>query len=300
MFKKIMIPLDGSALAENALEPGLALAERSGADVVLLRVPVYWEVPAAAATYEFLRPEQTRERIYERAERYLRSIRQVKHDLSIPLQLQVAEGDVAGTIVDTAAASGIDLIVMSTHGRTGLRRWLLGSVTEKVLRSAPCPVLAVRSNAIPVHVLIPLDGSEAAERVLEPALAIARSGASRVTLLRVLEPPEHEIAVPGMSSEAAYWLRDELQSISCQEAESYLQHVVATYQQANEEIEAAVVTGAIPEAILDFAERGDVDLIAMSTHGQSAQARWAYGSVTERVVHGATCAVLVAPVTTSS
>jgi nucleotide-binding universal stress UspA family protein len=295
MFNKILVPLDGSTLAENALKPGLALAERTGAEVMLLRVPVYREIPAAAAAaFDFLRPEQSREEIYNRAERYLKSVRQVRVGSAVPLRLQVVDGDPAGTIVDLAADAAVDLIVMSTHGRTGLGRWLLGSVTEKVLRSAPCPLMIVQEAVIPTKILIALDGSEMAEHALAPALAVARAFAGQVTLLRVLEPLDmDDVPLVDLPRETGRQLEAEVQTLAHREAESYLEDVVARYPQAGATIDAAVVSGLAPEAILDFAAQAAVDLIAMCTHGQSAQARWAYGSVTEKVVHSTRCATLV-------
>jgi nucleotide-binding universal stress UspA family protein len=299
MFKKILIPLDGSSQAENALRPGLWLAQQSGAEVILLRAPVYKEAPSkAAAVFDFLRPELTREETRLQAERYLKSVRQMQMGGDTPLRLLVQGADAAAAIVDVAAAEGVDLIVMSTHGRTGLRRWLLGSVTEKVVRAADRPLLVVRSAAIPTKIVITLDGSPLAERALAPALALARCWQTAVTLLRVIEPADDaELPTPGLPPDKATAVREKVLALARQEAQEYLRDAAAAQQppQATEALETAAAPGLIAETILDYAQQNGIDLIALSSHGQHPEARWAYGSVAEKLIHGSDGAVLIIP-----
>jgi len=297
MFKKILIPLDGSAQAENALGPGLSLAAAVGAEVILLRVPVHKEAPSmAAAVFDFLRPELTREEVRLQAERYLKSVRQMQMGVDVPLKLLVQGENAASTIVDVAAAEEADLIVISTHGRTGLKRWFLGSVTEKVVRTADRPLLVVRSAAIPRKTMITLDGSATAEQALQPGLALAHYWQTAVTLLRVVEPlDDSDLPTPDLPPQEAAAVRDQLLALAQQEAEAYLQAVVAQQQQANGILETAVVPGIIAEAILDYAKNNSVGLIALTSHGHHPEARWAYGSVAEKVIHGSTGTVLIIP-----
>jgi nucleotide-binding universal stress UspA family protein len=297
MFKKILIPLDGSAQAENALGPGLSLAAAAGAEVVLLRVPVHRETPAkAAAIFDFLRPELTRQELRLQAERYLKSVLQMQMGSKVALRLLVQGEEAAGAIIDVAAAEAVDLIVMSTHGRTGLKRWFLGSVTEKVVRTTDRPLLVVRSAAIPTNCLIPLDGSATAEQALAPGLALAHYWQTAVTLLRVVEPiDDSELPTPDLPPQEAAAVRDKLLALTREEAEAYL-HAVATQQQpANGALATAVAPGLIAETILDYAKNSGVDLIALTSHGQHPGARWAYGSVAEKVIHGAAGAVCIIP-----
>jgi nucleotide-binding universal stress UspA family protein len=169
---------------------------------------------------------------------------------------------------------------------------MLGSVTERVLRQAPCPVLVVRETKPFQHVLITLDGSELSEQALEPGLEVARCFGSRVTLFQV--EPSVEIApqfvaelesVEGGLSDKA---RDDFY------LETYLQRVSQRFQPTmDQEIEFASARGPVAPAILDFIESHDVDLLAMTTHGRSGLKRWVYGSVTEKVLRVADCGLLV-------
>ncbi len=145
MFKKILVPLDGSPLSEGALLPALEMARRFEARVVLFRTSVLPEhlmvspVPVSPATYAEI--EQS---ILDTTRDYLDDMKARHLDAGVPIQTANASGEAAKEILDFAQAQGIDLIVMSTHGRSGFQRWLFGSVAEKVMRHAPCPVLAVR------------------------------------------------------------------------------------------------------------------------------------------------------------
>lgn len=304
MFKKILIPLDGSSQAEQALRPGISLAKQSGAEVILLRVPVYKEAPsAAAAVFDFLRPERTREETRLQAERYLKSVQQMQMGSDTPLRLLVRGADAAATIVDVAAEEGVDLIVMSTHGRTGLKRWLLGSVTEKVVRAADRTLLVVRSADIPRKIAITLDGSPLAERALAPGLALARYWQTPVTLLHVIEPAdETELPMPGLPLDEATAARAKALDLARQEAQEYLRGVAVAQQpqQVTEALETAVASGLISETILDYAQENEIDLIALSSHGQHPEARWAYGSVAEKLIHGSDGAVLIIPAVLSN
>lgn len=283
MFEKILVPLDGSQLAESALPVAYELI--GGGSVTLLRVPVYKEPPPALkwlAKSEDKRAEEM-ETARLAAARYLKSIRQYSMDVKVKLELKVIEGDAASVIVDTANAAEVDLIVMSTHGRTGFKRWMLGSVTEKVLRSAIQPVLAIREAEQPRKILIPLDGSELAEEALAMGMKLGRAFQAAVTLLHVREPlTEDEAAEEEAGS-------DERQAIS-----QYLQG--AAERAGDGAVDTAVLRGHPAQEIVNFIERNAIDLVVMSSHGSAGQQRWTYGSVTEKVLHGADAALcLVRP-----
>jgi len=145
MFHKILVPLDGSPLSEGALAPALEVARRFEARVVLFRTSVLPEhlmvspVPVSPATYAEI--EQS---ILDTTRDYLDDMKARHLEAGVPIQTANASGEAAKEILDFAQSQGIDLIVMSTHGRSGFQRWLFGSVAEKVMRHAPCPVLAVR------------------------------------------------------------------------------------------------------------------------------------------------------------
>ncbi len=145
MFDKILVPLDGSPLSEGALPPALEVARRFEARVILFRTSVLPEhlmvspVPVSPATYTEI--EQS---ILDTTRDYLNEMKARHQDAGVPIETANSSGEAAKEILDFAKSQGVDLIVMSTHGRSGFQRWLFGSVAEKVMRHAPCPVLAVR------------------------------------------------------------------------------------------------------------------------------------------------------------
>jgi nucleotide-binding universal stress UspA family protein len=293
MFHKILVPLDGSELAERALEPALALAQAAGSEIILLNVPVleHMLVPAPAG-YGLLLPEQSVELSRIEAYNYLQSIRQSWSHPDIKVTAKVIEGDEAGVIVDTADDLEVDLIVMSTHGRTGLTRWVLGSITERVLHSAPCPVLVVRSADPLTRVLITLDGSELAEKAIEPGLELARCLGSQVTLLRVVPDMDFDASDASYLDDVEDGLSRRLQEEAELDGESYLDHVVDRHN-GPLPTRTALWIGSPAQSILDYAELHDTNLIVMATHGRTGLGRWVYGSVTEKILRSGRYSMLV-------
>ncbi len=140
MYRRILVPLDGSELAETAIPHAELLASATRAELELIRVTLLRFLQAPGGHGHVVQEEGDR----EEAEGYLREWQQRLNDRGIRVSHQVRGGNVAEEIVGYAAATRADLIVMSTHGRTGARLWAYGSVAEKVLRAAPCSVLVVR------------------------------------------------------------------------------------------------------------------------------------------------------------
>ena len=295
MSQKILVPLDGSELAEQALEPALKLAEKGHGTLLLLSVPYLKHLFVhEVAGYGLLWPEQSMTHTHQELSAYLQGL-QEKHAPANPNWLtQIVEGDEASVIVDTAVSQNVDLIVMSTHGRSGLSHWYFGSVTEKVLQSAPCPVLVLRETRPFRHILITLDGSRLSERALAPGLALANSFDASVTLLRVEEPEEldpvfmsdldaHE---PGLGSQAydAFYYR----------TENYLAEVAERHQPlCRQPLRQLVMTGSAAQEILATIENSDVDVVVMATHGRTGLRRWVFGSVREKVMRHVRGAVLI-------
>jgi nucleotide-binding universal stress UspA family protein len=168
MFKKILIPLDGSEIAERALMVAKTLVQDVDSELLLLSVTIPHQIVAEQSGVSVLYLEQAMDKSRQELSEYLQTVQRTVADLHCTVHVVVKEGDPASAIVDTAAEEGMDLIVMSTHGRSGFTRWMMGSVTTKVLHEAACPVLSVRSAEPISRILITLDGSELAEQALEP------------------------------------------------------------------------------------------------------------------------------------
>ena len=292
MFKTILVPLDGSTLAEQALEPANQIARQNKAEIVLVRVPQMEAAYATAASpYDVISLEPADGRTIAEARDYLKTIQSRQATRGVPVRAVVAEGDTAGAIVDVASQIHADLIAMSSHGYSGLTRWLLGSVAEKVLRAATCPVLVVRSHRVVRQVVITLDGSELSTRVLEPALATAAGLGASVTLLRVV--PEYRVAELNELDQFEVGLGPRLVGEMRDEAEVYLHNVIERVQKQGLQVNCEVCTGSPANAILEYAESHAIDLIAMATHGRSGLQRWVYGSVTEKVLRAGGFSMLV-------
>jgi len=296
MLNKILIPLDGSQLAERALVPGLELAQRAEASLLILRslVAQQFLVPDAyiLGGYSTIWPEQSLEAARKDATRYLKSIQERVTSTGGLVQVEIQEGEAAEIIVQKARSAAADLIVMSSHGYSGLARWMLGSVAERVLHAAACPVLVVRSSQPIHHLLIPLDGSKLSEQVLRPALELAELLQCKATLIRAIRPITTAEVEDLENYERGFGrsFEEELHY----SAADYLRSVVKAYDHKSLEIQTIVMHGSPAQSILDYAELHDVDVIAMSTHGRTGLQRWVYGSVTEKILHTAgACSMLV-------
>jgi nucleotide-binding universal stress UspA family protein len=296
MLNKILIPLDGSDLAEQALTPALQLAQRVEASVVLMRslepdrivvTDIY-----ALGNLSNVRPNQSVETARKSAEAYLKLVSEQKVPAGVMTRTEVREGDPAAMIVETAHATAAGLIAMSSHGYSGVTRWVMGSVAERVLHESPCPVLIVRSPKPIRHILIPLDGSSLSEQVLPTATEIAKHLQCKVTLLRAIQPAS-SVDLESLEKIERGLGRSYQEEIH-QGTQDYLQPFAEKYRPHLPAVDTIVMHGPTAQGILDYAALHDVDLIAMSTHGRTGFQRWVYGSVTEKVLHAASdCSMLV-------
>lgn len=293
MFTKILVPLDGSMLAERALEPALTLAQQqANSELILLRVPVARQlVVTGRAGYGFLLPHQSVEFNEKESRTYLDKLVKSHTRPDLTLRPIIQRGDEAGIIVDTAEDEEVDLIIMSTHGYSGMTRWTLGSVTERVLHNAPCPVMILRNEQPITQIVLLLDGSELAEQALAPGLALADALGAKVTLLRVVDPVQVE------TEKMAQLVRAEGRSPDAaglpETAGSYLTRIRRSQHTADLTINTALLDGPPAEIILDYVATKGIDLVAMATHGHTGLRRWVYGSTTDKVLRSGLCNMLI-------
>lgn len=296
MFKKILLPLDGSELAERAIEPALMLAKQVNGKVILLQAPVMDLVVShpVAGGYGVLLPEQSSEQAFEEANDYLDHVQSRNRHPEVTLVKLVLEGDPASLIVDTAVSEKADLIVMSTHGRSGLDRFIMGSVTEKVLQKAPCPVLALRTGDPIRNILITLDGSAMAETAVQPGLDLARGLGAHTTILRVdnqesyldqRELDEINRLEPGLAEQVMEGFYSRIPD--------YVRRIVEEYEQDEGEIDTAIAEGDPADYILRVAADKNADVLVMATHGRTGLRRWLYGSITHKIMRAANRSMLI-------
>ena len=287
MFKKILVPLDGSKLAEQALPTALKLATAVDGEIILMRVPQYHEMIAMAPVGGEIPPFALSGDDSHEAEVYLNEVALFNQRDNVHFTTRLGEGDSAGAIVDIAAAEEVDLIVMSTHGRTGLARWAMGSVAEKVLRAATMPVVILRDDQPIEQILVALDGSDLAATALEPALQLAQALEAKVTLLRVqsYESYANRLEIDEYMR-FEYGLDKNLEDLTRERIRWYMEDMLDKQAHLGVPLQYAIVMGFAADEILAYAEKEGLDLIVMSTHGRTGLRRWVYGSVTEKVLRG--------------
>jgi nucleotide-binding universal stress UspA family protein len=302
IFQTIMVPLDGSQLAETAIPMAVTLSRVTGAEMVLLRVleemrPIYdaecreviWVDPANPRL-ELLAPENLEP-----------TVTRLAH-AGLSAQAVIRLGDPRTEIIDEAEHHPAPVIVMASQGRGGLSRLLLGSVATRVLQAAPCPVLIVRARATGQEpgtvalksIAVPLDGSALAEQALEIAAPLARAAGATLHLVRVAEtyyeivspPPEvftQPIAKPTLE------MFERLEN----EAEEYLAATAERLEQQSIPVTWEVLSGDPGKELLDYAERERPDLMVITTHGRGGLSRWFYGSIADKLVTASDVPVLL-------
>ena len=301
-FRHILVPLDGSELAEKALKSAAqiaaAMAQRAGEEqpvrLVLLRVAS----PMAILAADPLLYDEMIHMGVDEAQAYLNLAATTLAVAPAVIETVVVTGSPADAIVHYAEDNDVDLIVMSSHGRTGSSRWVYGSVAEKVMHHAPCATAIIRAHvAVEIFqnhkLLVPLDGSELAERALGPALALAGAVHANVVLLRVVAG--HELLAESMTP-AGEHIEEALNAAGAQEraeAEAYLQRVYSAHENQHLFFDVQSTGGDVADAIVSYADAQHVDLIVMSSHGRSGIGRWLHGSVAEKVLRGANCATVI-------
>jgi nucleotide-binding universal stress UspA family protein len=298
METRILVPLDGSRLSEQSLPYAMTLSQRLPAELVLFSAVAIPSDVLEALAKAALAPEPLFEELEIEAGEYLEAVTHHLSKADLNVSHVVLRSRAAEAIVEYAEQADIQLIVMASHGLGGLERWMHGSVAEKVLQSASVPVLLVRAKegitqklleARPCRrVLVPLDGSKLAEQVLPTIIPIAAALGCEVTLLRVLV-----VDTSGPFTGRWYLPQNSSFETADQDARSYLERLASHVERQGVRVSTATQLGPVAKSIVDYAEGHDVDLIAMCTHGRTGIARWALGSVADRVLRAGDKPVLL-------
>lgn len=297
MYNRMLVPLDGSKTAEKVLPYARYIAGKFKIPVELLAVIDIAEM-ASHITAEKARHLDTFVEDGVRASTsYLRAVADTFPGDKV--KCSVEKGRAEDVIIEKSDADGSTLIAMATHGRSGLNRFLLGSVAEKVLRGSGAPLLLIRAleeskaagEAAIKSLIVPLDGSEVAERVLPTVIALAKNLDLEVVLFRAYHIPYNAYA----GDDGLYAVNyEELIAGVRDEANEYLDKKVAEIKNAGiAKVTAVSKEGFAGDEIIALGRKTDDDLIAMSSHGRSGVRRWVLGSVTENVVRHCGDPVLV-------
>lgn len=305
MFRRILVPLDGSYRAEQAIPVAARLARANGGVVSLLQVITHSIDASGYMVQTPMLTERAIEDDFAAANEYLKIIAGSSELRGLTVEREVSSGSPAEVILYDATSHPVDMIVMCSHGRTGFTRWMLGSVAQQVARHSVVPVLILREpvvlheKGIATRVLVALDGSPLAEAVLEAAAYLSASlsapAPGELHLLRVL----HDLSSNERTPAGELITNGEHQEVIAG-VEAYLagleQRLLAgEVGKLHLKITSSVARDMdVAGQIVSMAERGEdaqhlqpprsYDVIAMATHGRSAITRLMLGSVTERVL----------------
>jgi len=293
MFERILIPLDGSPRAEQILDQVRRILKREESEILLLRVIEISRALDALAAGQRVDTARLLDHEREAAQAYVHDLIRKFPEKETKIHARVVEGPPAETILEQAKVEGATLIAMTTHGRTGLSRWFMGSVAEKVVRESPVPVLLVRSfrpapggtfePAAPEEprfekILVPTDGSPASLEIVGAAEKLAQLYDSEIVVLHVETP----LILPGTEMGVVPPL------IATPSAEDPVTALAADrFRHAGLRVDRQTVLGDPASEIVDQSHAAKIDLVAMSTHGRSGLSRWVMGSVAERVLRHA-------------
>lgn len=292
MFRRLLVPLDGSRLAETVLPLAESLAEAeavSGGAIIILLHVLEQGAPAAVHGERHLQAE-------DESDAYLEEIATRLREQGLPVEShthEVPQGDVPRSIAAHAVEGHADLIILSTHGSGGVRQLLFGSVAQQVLKQGTMPVLLARppdGDEVPFkpdRLLVPLDGSAAAEAALQPACHLAKLFGASIHLVMVVATgatTRGELQAIEQALPTATRATLELEGL---EAEEYLNQVAVRVREESADavrVTTEVRRGATPRALADEAAEPEVGLVVVATHGRAGlQAIWA-GSVTSRLL----------------
>ncbi|MEZ0228391.1 MAG: universal stress protein [Planctomycetota bacterium] len=273
-LEKIVVPLDGSELSDRIVAQLERILRRKDSSVTLARVlPAEARLPGGEA-------------LVDAAQVHLDGVARALRARGATVATEVLVGEPADRIVAFAQERGASLIAMATHGRTGLARWFRGSTAERVLRASPVPVLVANPFGLGERderrfgrILVPLDLSERSTEILPLVREVATLYESEVFLLHAIEVPaplEYPVSFEHLTgADATKMLAEQAKKLP------------------GLRVSTATEVGAAAWSIVQTIEREKIDLVAMTTHGRSGVARWAYGSVAEQVIRHAACPLLV-------
>jgi nucleotide-binding universal stress UspA family protein len=275
MYKKLVVPLDGSPLAEVALPYAEEIAGKMGSEIILLSV-----LPSEE-THEYQKHYTYTTKMVNATKRHVEKYLETSRDQAIKIGTATRSGNPAEGILDYISKGAPNLIVMATHGRSGVSRWAVGSVADKVVRATTRqPLLLIRAKGchpdmrakrILKKALVPLDGSMGSEAVIPCIIELALNLQMELTLLQVIPKNNHTYV----------------------DAEAYLQSLCRRLEDRGITARYEVKVGAAADQIIDLADELAIDVVAMSTRGQNAINLWPLGSVAQKVLLGGNTPLLL-------
>lgn len=293
LFNRIVIPLDGSTQAQQVFDYLPTFSSPEETELILVRViePLHYTYLADG----MLMPDVT-SHLRDAANNYLEKESALLKEQGYQVSEHIIQGEAAGEILNLAASVKADLIAMTTHGRSGISRWALGSVAERILHGSEVPVLLVSPvTELPRHdslrrILVPLDGSKMAEQALPTAVALAQKSNAELMLVRAvqtLDETNRGILFPNEKEADIAFAKYRAR------ADSYLVEMERLLRFTGVAANHRTLLADPSTAICDATVEANVDLIVLSTHGRTGIGRWYYGSVANKVIRSVDCPVLL-------
>ncbi len=294
MFRKLLVALDGSDVAQAILPFASQLA--TGLDVPVVLFSAVQGGTQTEEAYGDLYKQDA-----EAARARLEDLSEELAAQGVDTQIHLSTGAPEEEIIAASSETGCDLIAMSTHGRNLFARGILGSVTSKVIHGASIPVLTITPEKADLYrdhqikltkIMVPLDGSPLSETALPYAEDLALALSLTISLTRVVTPP------------AVFWMDSYPESLGeseeamRQEADSYLDCVAQRLRSRGLEVDTKVLTGHPAAMLINHVDNTPHDIIAMATHARTGVSRWVLGSVTDALVRGSGDPVLIVPPST--
>jgi len=286
-FKKIVVPVDFSEFSDKAAEYAMFMAEKFCADITLLHAVILFEEDIdekeQLQAYKKIIQKKEKERTKQ-----LESHCKTAKSRGLRVKSALIRGvSTADSILDYISDNDFDLVVMGTHGRTGLKRWMLGSVSERIVGFSPIPVLTIHKDFKEPDIkkiLIPIDFSDHSKIAIRRGIAIAEEFNAALEFLHVVEMQAHPEFYT-ISSDPILKANPELEH-------HITKNMIKLTGIPQEKATYSVKEGKVYKEIKIAAENGNIDLIVMATHGMSDLEHFLVGSNSERVVRIASCPVL--------
>ncbi len=293
MFRNVMVPVDGSPFSREAVLQGLRLASLYGATLRLVRVASTTSISAGSEVIGV--DTSTDTHAAELAELYTIAAECRAHS-TISVTASLERGPIVDALCGYARRNAVDLIVMRSHGRSGIARFWFGSVADSLIRESGVPVLVVGPPSVGTalekgfshrKIMVPLDGSVLAEQALHPAVSLARFEGAMIILVMVVAPGARGTNGALLSAIGPATERE----VSA--AQAYLDNIVTQYGTGVRMLTRVAVSADTSASILCAAESDEVDLITMATRGQGMMARSIGGSVSDQVMRESSTSTLV-------
>jgi nucleotide-binding universal stress UspA family protein len=290
-IKNVLVPTDFSDCAQSAYELALHIAKQFNAKLTVLHARVMFSDDPSTIPADYKDIKQSQEKI----DRFLLDRLQkdtAKAVEGIFIEQKVTRGySAAPAILEFIHESKIDLVVMGTHGHTGLSHFLLGSVAEQVVRYSPCPVVTLRREAgviaQPHRILVPFDFSELSKKAFHYAVNFARKFDSKIDLVYVVEEDVH----PALYAWGLKSIKDLIPDIKSRVEKSF-KSTIETEKATQLNVAYYVLAGKPHRELISLAQEQGHDLIIIATHAHSGIDKFLLGSVTEKIIRAAHCAVL--------